>query len=556
MPAARSASAVWRRLLQRPALLILAAVALAHGSSLLNHYASDDQLTITTHPAIRGGGGLEVLLSTDAIGKPLRGGASIYRPVTGLTYLLDWRIGGGAPLPFHVTNLLLYGAICLLLHRLGRTWLSPRGALAAALLFALFPIHVEVVANATGRSDLLCLLFALLSLQLSLPGPGSRSRSGPGARSAAAALGAALGAAGLYALCLLSKESLFLLPAVAAWLIYCSPAGDDGGGARGRLRAYLPVVAMAGVSAAFLWFRGRYLQSTTEVAGQGVITLHLTNPLAAPGVRLDERVWTALEVLGRYLLLTVVPYEVPLDYTFAVTYAHRDLGAPLAWLGLAAALLGAAAAARGLARRGAIAALCGAFLGSYLIVSNLFLLVGALQANRFFFAPSLFVALLLGLLWQRAEPLLSRRAVRVALVPSAACALLLYAGISAWETRCWRSPMAWDTSNLRKAPNSHRALLFASRESAGRGRWQQALWYAAVDYAILRRYPRPYRPPAAAARLPIEERLRRLPELLELPLPKETLRAELVAHIRRHMQKEELAAALEREELPWTAPRP
>jgi hypothetical protein len=546
MPATLGAlQALWQRLVRRPALLILAAVALAHGSSLLNHYASDDLLTITTHPAIRGGGGLPVLFTTDAIGKPLRGGASIYRPITGLTYLLDWRIGGGSPLPFHVTNLLLYGAICLLAHRLARTWLSAPGALAAALLFALFPIHVEVVANATGRSDLLCLLFALLALRLSLPGSDPPSAAAP---ADTPSMGAAIGAAGLYALCLLSKESLFLLPAVAAWLIYCRGPGP------GRLRAYLPVVAMAAVSAAFLWFRGRYLQSTTEVAGQGVITLHLTNPLAAPQVRLDERIWTALEVLGRYLLLTLVPYEVPLDYTFSVTYAHRDLGAPLGWLGAAALLACTAAAARGLARRGATAALCGAFLGSYLIVSNLFLLVGALQANRFFFAPSLFVALLLGLLWQRAEVSSARREVRVALGAAAACALVLYAGISAWEARCWRSPMAWDMSNLRKAPTSHRALLFASRESAGRGRWPQALWYAAVDYTVLRGYPRPFHLPPAAARLPLDERLQRLPELLGLKLPPEMLRAELVAHIRTHLHIEALAAALEREPPPWRDP--
>lgn len=86
-------------------------------------------------------------------------------PVTWLSHMLDMSLFGSNPLGHHLENLLLHIGnallIFILLTRLtGQTW---RSALAA-LLFALHPLHVESVAWAAERKDVLSTLFFLLTI--------------------------------------------------------------------------------------------------------------------------------------------------------------------------------------------------------------------------------------------------------------------------------------------------------------------------------------------------------------------------------------------------------
>ncbi len=99
-----------------------------------------------------------------------------WHPITHLSYMLDYQLYGGyVPAGFHLTNILLHAlnvvifywlvSRLLLLHdqrqqenrELGRRV----AALAAALIFAIHPQHVESVAWVAERKDLLFLLFYL-----------------------------------------------------------------------------------------------------------------------------------------------------------------------------------------------------------------------------------------------------------------------------------------------------------------------------------------------------------------------------------------------------------
>lgn len=91
-----------------------------------------------------------------------------YRPLILLSYLIDRTLGGEQPFWFHVSvvaghalNTLL---VFLFVERLFRTeWLL---AVGAALLFAVFPTHVESVAWMAGRSDVIVGTFSLATLLL------------------------------------------------------------------------------------------------------------------------------------------------------------------------------------------------------------------------------------------------------------------------------------------------------------------------------------------------------------------------------------------------------
>lgn len=95
------------------------------------------------------------------------GGYDYYRPLTVLSFMAEKALWGISPWRMHMVNLLLFLAAILILYRFLRRWQAPPGtAEAAALLFALFPPHLDNINWVVGRCDLLMLLFGLLSLLL------------------------------------------------------------------------------------------------------------------------------------------------------------------------------------------------------------------------------------------------------------------------------------------------------------------------------------------------------------------------------------------------------
>ncbi len=89
----------------------------------------------------------------------------LYRPLTTLSFAIDWIVSGGAPVVFHAVNIVWHAVAAALVARLALRWWSPIAATAAGCIFAVHPVHVEVVANIVGRSELLSAV-ALLALAL------------------------------------------------------------------------------------------------------------------------------------------------------------------------------------------------------------------------------------------------------------------------------------------------------------------------------------------------------------------------------------------------------
>ena len=122
-----------------------------------------------------------------------------FRPVVTLSYLLDLRLFGASAAGFHVTNVLYHTLatffVWLFLRRLLRHLPGGEGgAVVAAVVFAVHPIHTESVSWIAGRSDVLATLFLLPGLLLV-----QRWRD-------AGSVPALLAAGALYLLAALSKE--------------------------------------------------------------------------------------------------------------------------------------------------------------------------------------------------------------------------------------------------------------------------------------------------------------------------------------------------------------
>ena len=85
-----------------------------------------------------------------------------YRPVTVLTFRLNYLLTEVSPLGYHAVNVLLHAGVTLLYHQLAGSLLSRLPAALAALLFAVHPVHTEAVTGVVGRAELLASVFFLV----------------------------------------------------------------------------------------------------------------------------------------------------------------------------------------------------------------------------------------------------------------------------------------------------------------------------------------------------------------------------------------------------------
>lgn len=93
-----------------------------------------------------------------------------FRPIVFATYLVDRALGGETPFWFHASVLAFHTGNVLLVwifasRLFPRQWLIPAGG---ALLFAVYPTHVESVAWMAGRSDVIVCTFVLITMLLFL----------------------------------------------------------------------------------------------------------------------------------------------------------------------------------------------------------------------------------------------------------------------------------------------------------------------------------------------------------------------------------------------------
>ncbi|RMF78504.1 MAG: hypothetical protein D6744_10040, partial [Planctomycetota bacterium] len=92
--------------------------------------------------------------------------ADFYRPVQNLSIALDYALWGLRPLGYHISSLAVFGASVAAIYLLSRRLLGPRawlGPLAAALYFGLHPNQLQIVPIPCRRSDMLVVLFLLLT---------------------------------------------------------------------------------------------------------------------------------------------------------------------------------------------------------------------------------------------------------------------------------------------------------------------------------------------------------------------------------------------------------
>lgn len=190
------------------ALLAFASL-LAWGGTLASRaWVRDDRWLILENPLLQARA-VKPLLLGGYVQAVMGDAAPIHqwRPVLSLSFLAQVATTGFAQPPLRTVNFLLHVLVAGLLFEALRRRLGARPALAGALLWCVLPVHAEVTAYLTSRSEMLAAA-SVLGAWLLLGGP---ARPGPGRLAAGAAV---------YLLGALSKEHALLFPlflALADW---------------------------------------------------------------------------------------------------------------------------------------------------------------------------------------------------------------------------------------------------------------------------------------------------------------------------------------------------
>lgn len=347
----------------------------------------------------------------------------LWRPLTMLLLGVEVRLAGGvAPGLLHLVSLLLYLVTVLLLWRAARGLAdASTAALVAVALFAVHPVHVEVVASVVGQAELLLAIAMLAALvvwhRAAMRGP----------RAADLALLALIQVAAATA-----KEQGFLLPVVLLGQhLLLTPRVPTR--VAGRWLAILALVA------ATLW--ALHWEVTGSPAGE-VPARHLAalDPVG--------RVATALAVLPRIVMLLVLPVRLQAEYGPPALRVDGVFGIE-AWLG--GLILVVLVAAFLLARTRRPVAAFGLWWAAvmWLPVSSLVVPAGLMLAERVLFLPTVGLAIAIAGCW-RGAPRLGALVV---------VAVLVAGGLvrSALRFGAWENPERFAVALTDDAPRTYRA---------------------------------------------------------------------------------------------------
>lgn len=403
-------------------LMLLAA--LPYVGVRFNGFTIDDTYVYSANACIRDLRNLPVLL--DARYFAASSEAS-YRPICTLSYMLDYAIWGARAAGPHATGILLNVGAVLAVFGLAFTLLRRRWpAFFAAALFAVHPLHSEVVSALGFREDLLVGMLVPLALVAY-----ARARSSGRHRWLAAAWSA-------YAVALLSKEGAIVLPVLAVLMDTLGPApaaGERDRARRVRLPFYLGLAALtAGFVLVRFWLMKFPAEGTQPRLGGSLYGTFLAD----------------VHIQARNLLLLLWPHPLRAYYPPELYPARADLAF---WLGLAALL--ACAAPLLVARRARLYAFC--FLWWFAClgpVANVYPIYNPM-AERYLYLASIGPAV--GLAALAAHALRSRRA-QVAGGMLAALLVALLAWRTAVRTTAWRDNVTLWSLEQRLSPNDPMVL--------------------------------------------------------------------------------------------------
>lgn len=159
-----------------PRMSIFMLACIIYANSLAGDFLHDDNPAILRNKDVEGTNSFYNLWTNDFWGTSITSNTShkSYRPLCVLFFRMEYYFFGFWPLPFRLTNVLMHGVVSVFVVSISKEIVFkhrekeqlPKEIISFLLgvLFALHPIHTEVVAGIVGRAELLSSFFFCASL--------------------------------------------------------------------------------------------------------------------------------------------------------------------------------------------------------------------------------------------------------------------------------------------------------------------------------------------------------------------------------------------------------
>ncbi|MBU3901030.1 DUF1736 domain-containing protein [Patescibacteria group bacterium] len=341
--------------------------------------------------------------------------SGLYRPITLLSYTFNYIVFGVSPWGFHLVNLLLYALVGWLIWLVfKRLFGSQILAGLTAVLFLILPIHTEVVANISGRSEILALLFSLLVFwelakdKINFWRPGLWFLLAIGSKETAIAA-VPIGMIIVW----IKNNPNFVIPGLPAppwrwtrnpktWIpAFARLAASLAESRRGAMakragmtkkRDAFLISLLSILVGALIYFGARFLVLGQQAFLRAQTTI-VENPLQFAAAK--ERLATAFKVLTMYLQKTFWPTNLCSDYSFNQIPVLQSFFNWPAVLGTTVIIILIIGVFIGWKKSPAISFGCAWFLLSFFLVSNFILPIGTIAGERLMYFPSVGICLLL-----------------------------------------------------------------------------------------------------------------------------------------------------------------
>lgn len=418
-----------------------------------HQYALDDSIVIVKNQFTKKGiSGIPDILSNDSftgffgVQKNLVSGGR-YRPMSIVSFAMEYQCFGLNPAISHLINILLYALLVLLVYVLiskllvtnknQKWWLSL--AFLTALLFAVHPLHTEVVANIKGRDEIFALLGSLLSFIWAILYVEKNKVKYLLFSSLALFFG------------LLSKENAIAFVAIiplGIWFFKCSEIKKIG----------LVTAPLFLVSILFVAIRAKILGPIgIEPASEW-----MNNPFLNAGF--NEKYATIFYTFLLYFKLLFIPFPLTYDY-----YPnHIEIIGWNFWGSITGLLLTIGIIfwfILSFKKKNIAVFAIFIFVSSFILASNLIFPVGVFMAERFLFMPSFGFSLLISwylIIWLK-------KTNSKTMLYGFSGILVVYSFLTIQRNKAWESDYILFTTDVKTSKNSAKANC-----TAGGKIWEEA----------------------------------------------------------------------------------
>lgn len=441
-----SLSHKWYELFEkRQSWLLFVFAFLLYANTLNYGYVLDDGLMIKDNSfTLKGFHGIGKILTHDqfagiAGGKDnaiYKGGR--YRPLSQVTFAIEYQLFGLKPFIGHLINILSYGFLAIMIFLLlqnlfidfkAKVWFASIPFIATAIFIA-HPLHTEVVANIKSRDEIMGMMGGILVLIFSLKYLEKRK------------IISLFLSFLFFFLGMLSKESVITFLAIVPMMLFVFKNGTS-------LKEHAIVLSPL-IIASVIYFCIRFLV-VGNTSGHAVAAELFHNPFMYATT--SERYATVMFTWLKYLLLFIFPHPLTHDYypKQIPIIGWADIRAIVPLLIYLALIVFSLIK---IWKKNTIAFSILFFLITFSVTSNLFFDLGLFMNERFMFTPLLGFALAVACLFATIK---SQKTITFIFV----IVLLLYSVKTISRNTAWESDYKLFTTDVQTSSNSGRCNVIA-----------------------------------------------------------------------------------------------